>query len=142
MTDLGQRLRRLRRAAERTLRDVAQKTGYSEAYLSQVERGRTSPSLASLKKIADGYGVSVAELFAENHGDTNRLVLRRRERRRMAIANSTLVKELLVAKQGGKRMEPLCVTIEPGGGSKGTYDHPGEEFGLALSRPFQLLLQH
>jgi transcriptional regulator with XRE-family HTH domain len=141
MTELGQRLRRLRRAEDRTLKDVAQKTGYSEAYLSQVERGRASPSLASLKKIADGYGVSVAELFAENHGDANGLVLRRRDRRRMAIANSTLVKELLVARQGGKKMEPLCVTIEPGGGSKGAYDHAGEEFGLVLSGTLELMVE-
>ena len=59
----------------------------------------------------------------------------------MAIANSTLVKELLVARQGGKKMEPLCVTIEPGGGSKGTYDHAGEEFGLVLSGTLELVVE-
>ena len=141
MTDLGQRLRRLRRAEDRTLKDVAQKTGYSEAYLSQVELGRASPSLTSLKKIADGYGVAIAELFADAHGDANRVMLRRRERRRMAIANSTLVKELLVARQSGKKMEPLCVTIDPGGGSEGTYDHAGEEFGLVLSGSLELRVE-
>jgi transcriptional regulator with XRE-family HTH domain len=41
------------------LREVAQKAGCSEANLSQVETGRASPSLASLKRIAAGYGVSI-----------------------------------------------------------------------------------
>jgi transcriptional regulator with XRE-family HTH domain len=141
MNDLGQRLRRLRRTQERTLKDVAHKTGYSEAYLSQVETGRVSPSLASLKKIADGYGIPVVALFSEDSSSGNQLVLRRRERRRLALANPSIVKELLVTRQSGKKMEPLCVTIAPGGGSKGAYDHAGEEFGLVLSGSLELTVE-
>ena len=135
MTELGRRLRQLRRAQEQTLREVAQKAGYSEAYLSQVEtHGRASPSLASLKKIAAGYGVSIVELFADDDGSNgSQIVLRRRERARLPVTNPHVSKELLVARQSGKKMEPLSVTIAPGGGSKGAYDHAGEEFGLVLS---------
>ncbi len=142
MTELGQRLRRLRRAQERTLREVAQKAGYSEAYLSQVETGRASPSLASLKKIAAGYGVSIVELFIDDDGaDGNQIVLRRQERPRLPITNPSIVKELLITRQRGKKMEPLCVTIAPGEGSKGAYDHAGEEFGLVLSGTLELRVE-
>jgi transcriptional regulator with XRE-family HTH domain len=141
VSELGSRLRRLRRTQERTLKEIAQKTGYSEAYLSQVETGRASPSLASLKKIADGYGVPIVELFSDERPDGNQLVLRRPQRRRLALTNRTVVKELLVSRQGGKRMEPLCVTIAPGGGSKGAYDHAGEEFGLVLSGTLELQVE-
>ncbi len=142
MTELGARLRRARRAQERTLRDVAQKTGYSEAYLSQVETGRVSPSLASLKKIAAGYGVAVVDLFSDEPADAADIVLRRAERRRLSVAHSSVVKELLVARQSGKKMEPISVTIAPGEGSKGAYDHAGEEFGLVLSGTLELQVEH
>ena len=142
MTELGQRLRRLRRAQERTLREVALKAGCSEAYLSQVETGRASPSLASLKRIAAGYGVSVVELFVdEDEPNGHQVTVRRRERRRLPISDPHIVKELLVTRQSGKRMEPLCVTIAPGGGSKGAYDHAGEEFGLVLSGALELQVE-
>jgi transcriptional regulator with XRE-family HTH domain len=142
MTELGRRLRRLRRSQERTLREIALKVGYSEAYLSQVETGRASPSLASLKKIAAGYGVSVVELFIDEDGsDGNQIILRRAERPRLPITNPKILKELLVARQRGKKMEPLCVTIGPGEGSKGAYDHAGEEFGLVLSGTLELRVE-
>jgi transcriptional regulator with XRE-family HTH domain len=142
MTELGTRLRRLRRAQERTLKEIAQKVGYSEAYLSQVETGRASPSLASLKRIADGYGIPLVELFFDDQVAANQLVLRRRDRRRLALSNPRVVKELLVARQSGKKMEPLCVTIAPGGGSRGAYDHAGEEFGLVLSGTLELTVEN
>jgi transcriptional regulator with XRE-family HTH domain len=142
MTELGRRLRQLRRGQERTLREVAQKAGCSEAYLSQVETGRASPSLASLKRIAAGYGVSIVELFADDdRSDGNQIVLRRQERRRLPITNPHVGKELLVTRQSGKRMEPLCVTIAPQGGSRGAYDHAGEEFGLVLSGMLELQVE-
>jgi quercetin dioxygenase-like cupin family protein len=51
------------------------------------------------------------------------------------------VKELLVNRQAGKRMEPLLVTIEPGKGSAGRYDHAGEEFGLVLGGRVELTVE-
>src|SRR5437764_13821101 len=61
--DVGKRLRAIRIAQRRTLREVAERAGLSESFLSQVERGRASGSIASLRRIADGLGVSMADLF-------------------------------------------------------------------------------
>ena len=49
---LGERLRAIRRLRHRTLNDVAARAGVSESFLSQLERGRTSASVASLQRIA------------------------------------------------------------------------------------------
>jgi transcriptional regulator with XRE-family HTH domain len=107
-------------AGVRTFREVAQKAGCSEAYLSQVETGRASPSFPSLKRIAAGYGVSIVELFAEpDHPEGHQIVRRQPERRRLTMGNPHVTKELLVARQTGKRMEPLRVTIAPQSGSPG-----------------------
>jgi transcriptional regulator with XRE-family HTH domain len=40
--DVGERLRLIRTARRCTLREVAERAGLSESFLSQVERGRTS----------------------------------------------------------------------------------------------------
>ena len=61
--DVGKGLRAIRLARRRTLRDVAERAGLSESFLSQVERGRSSASIASLRRIADALGVSMADLF-------------------------------------------------------------------------------
>lgn len=137
----GEHLRLIRQARGQTLKDVAQKTGFTQAYLSQVERGRTMPSLASLKRIATGYAVSLVELFADQEANDDEIVLRRADRRRLLFGSGDVVKELLVAKQSGKRMEPLQVIIRPGAGSRGLYDHAGEEFGLVLSGELEITVE-
>jgi transcriptional regulator with XRE-family HTH domain len=141
MTDLGQRLRVVRRAQGRTLKAVAQKAGFTEAYISQVERGHASPPLASLKRIADSYGVSLVELLADETADEQELVLRAKDRQRLVLRHGQVVKELLVRRQSGKRMEPLRVVVQPLAGSKGLYDHAGEEFGIVLSGVLELTVE-
>jgi transcriptional regulator with XRE-family HTH domain len=61
---LGALLREERRAAGLSQRDVAQRTGVSDAYLSQVERGRHEPSLRVLTAVAATLGVSLEALLA------------------------------------------------------------------------------
>jgi transcriptional regulator with XRE-family HTH domain len=141
MTDLGRRLRVARRGQGLTLRTLAGKTGFTEAYLSQVETGRVSPTLASLKRIAAGYALSVIDLLSDEPLAEGGIVLHRADRRQVVPGQGGVVKELLVRRQGGKRMEPIAVTIEPLGGSEGQYDHAGEEFGLVLSGTLELTVE-
>src|ERR687884_1913435 len=77
--EVGERLRALRQFRRCTLRTIAERSGLSESFLSQVERGRSSASIASLKRIADALGVSMADLF-EPGGPPWARVLRRGER--------------------------------------------------------------
>ena len=37
-------------------------------------------------------------------------------------------------------MQPFYTTIEPGGGSKGSYSHIGEEFGIVLQGELEINL--
>jgi transcriptional regulator with XRE-family HTH domain len=57
-------LRARRKDLSLTLRDVEQKTGLSNAYLSQVENGKIAqPSPSSLSKIAEAYNLSFGRLM-------------------------------------------------------------------------------
>src|SRR5215471_10953057 len=60
---LGLRIRDERRAAGITVRGLAARTGLSPSLISQVERGRATPSVATLWAIASELGLSVADLF-------------------------------------------------------------------------------
>lgn len=61
---LGSRIRALRRAHSLTLVQVAELSGLSQPFLSQVETGRARPSFASIDKIARALGTSQVDLFA------------------------------------------------------------------------------
>ncbi|WP_128375453.1 helix-turn-helix domain-containing protein [Streptomyces cavernae] len=61
---VGAAVRRRRRALELTLSVVAQRSGLSVPFLSQVENERARPSMRSLEKVADALGTTCVELLA------------------------------------------------------------------------------
>ena len=97
-----------------TLREVAGRAGVTESFLSQVERGVASPSVASLHRIARGLGLSIAQLFASP--ETAGRVVRRAERRHVTYAGLGAVDEFLTPPTS-TRLQMILSTIEPGGGT-------------------------
>src|SRR5262245_8386538 len=97
MTDLalGARIRSLRRARGQTLRGLADQAGVTESFLSQVEREVASPSIATVRRIAQALDLTIAELFAEE--PTAGRVVRREDRRRIAYPGLGAVDEFLTA---------------------------------------------
>jgi transcriptional regulator with XRE-family HTH domain len=63
--DLGEFIREQRTAAQISVRALAAKTGVSNPYLSQVERGLRRPSAEILAQIAHGLSISVETLLAK-----------------------------------------------------------------------------
>lgn len=62
---LSERLRRKRKKLELTLKDVNKQTGLSVSFLSEIERGKTNPSIETIQKLAHCYDVPVSELIPE-----------------------------------------------------------------------------
>ena len=62
---LGSLLRSQRAAAALSLRELAERTNVSNAYLSQLERGQHEPSLSVLRSIASALGVPLESLLAQ-----------------------------------------------------------------------------
>src|SRR6516225_3937503 len=60
---VGRRIRDLRRVRQFSLETVAAQTDLSIGFLSQIERGLSSPSLRVLATLADVLGVGIAALF-------------------------------------------------------------------------------
>jgi transcriptional regulator with XRE-family HTH domain len=137
--DVGERLRALRRFRRCTLRTIAVRSGLSESFLSQVERGRSSASIASLRRIAEALGVSMADLF-EPDGVPGPRVLRRDER--PALSFGILGRKLLLTPRPLHHLEVFAGELEPGGSTGAQpYAHgDSEELFVVLSGSVQLEL--
>jgi transcriptional regulator with XRE-family HTH domain len=137
--DVGERLRAIRRLRRCTLRTVSERSGLSESFLSQVERGRSSASIASLRRIADALGVSVADLF-EPGGPPRPKVLRREDR--PALNFGILGRKLLLTRKPLHHLEVFVGELEPGGSTGSEpYSHgDSEELFVVLGGTVQLEL--
>src|SRR5436305_11767939 len=137
--DVGERLRDIRRSRRATLRTIADRAGVSESFLSQVERGRSSASIASLRRIALALGVSIADLF-EPDGPPAARVLRRDDR--PALAFGVLGRKLLLTPRPLHHLEVFAGELEVGGSTgEQPYAHgDSEELFVVISGSVQLEL--
>src|SRR5829696_7216544 len=108
---IGPRLRRRRRERGLSARDVAERAGVSATYLSRLENGHLSPTVATLTRIVAAMGESVADLFAE---DASGPLVRAADRH---VVRTRGVDDALVTPSTATRLEVLETTIEPGGSS-------------------------
>jgi len=87
LAQIGQEIRTLRRLRGMTMKDLAERTGKTIGFISQVERGLSRPSLATLQDLAEALGVPLAWLFRAGDDEDDaesaerRYVLRRERRR-------------------------------------------------------------
>ncbi len=62
---LGIRLRELRKKAGISQEKFALQIGMDRTYYASVEAGKRNISLINLKKIADGFGISLSDMFRD-----------------------------------------------------------------------------
>ena len=138
--DVGARLRAIRQLRRATLKAVAERAGLSESFLSQIERGKASPSVASLTRIAAALGVNVADLFEAHDARADPRVLRRDRRPTLGFGN--LGRKYLLTPRPLENLEVFTAEFVPGGS---TGDEPythgeSEELVVVLSGTIQLQL--
>jgi DNA-binding transcriptional MerR regulator len=135
---LGPRLRALRRANKASLRALASSTVLSPSYISAVERSASTPSVASLQRLASALGTNLVDLLGEPGGQGENLVVRVNERKplRMGIPGVRIDQLADI----DTVLEPLLFTLEPGATSVDAYSHEGEEFIYVLAGTFALRL--
>jgi transcriptional regulator with XRE-family HTH domain len=62
-SQIGARLKEIRRALDRTLAQVSEATGVSISNLSKIENNQISPSFDIMKRLCDGLGVSIEDFM-------------------------------------------------------------------------------
>jgi transcriptional regulator with XRE-family HTH domain len=124
-------LRGLREARGISMRTLATRSGLSANALSMIERGKTSPSVSTLYKLADALGVSITAFFGTESEKKQVVFLKADERMHMSFAHGVF--EGLGGTQFSGRIEPFVLTLESGAAS-GSHSivHTGHEFVFCL----------
>ena len=129
--DVGGRLRELRESRGISMRTLATRSGLSANALSMIERGKTSPSVSTLYKLADALGVAITAFFGPESDKKQVIFLKADERPRMNFSRGMF--EGLGGENFIGRVMPFLLTLE-GGSSSGPHDmvHRGHEFVFCL----------
>ena len=129
--NIGERLRELREARNISMRTLATKSGLSANALSMIERGKASPSVSTLYKLADALGVSITLFFASDSQRKQVVFLKADERTRMSFTRGVF--EGLGGEMFIGRVEPFMLTLENGANSgPRSMTHTGHEFVFCL----------
>lgn len=140
---VGSRVRQLRKVRGHSIKELALRSGLSVGFLSQIERGLSSASVRALAKIAEALQVSIADVFpTEATGDDQqRVVASVKERKRIELADTGAVKELVTPFTQTPHLDIFILTLEPGGGSGDeAYAHSGEEAGFVMEGGIELVV--
>jgi transcriptional regulator with XRE-family HTH domain len=132
VTDLHSRIRALRKLQRRTLKDVADRCGFTVSLLSKIESGKTLPPVATLSKIAAALGVALGDLLDTEKPATTVMTSAQKATAAATQTDKGYIFHLLAAERAHKLMQPILFTAEKDKVKKGGMSHRGEEFVYVL----------
>lgn len=128
---ISAKIREFRKKSGITLKELSELTQLSVSFLSQVERGVSSMTITSLKKIADALNVQMKDLIDVdesmsfvNH-KSNQLILN--------LEKSYISYTRLSGKFENRKLEGVLLTMEPRCFDQELSVHEGEEFYYIMS---------
>ncbi len=142
MTDpLGPDIRALRKSRGLTLQELATALDRSVGWLSQVERGQTTPAIPDLARIAEVFGLTISFFFRSAAREAAERGLIQRAADRVAIGDLTqgLSEELLSPSLTGG-FEMIQSSFAPGARGHGQQAQNREDGGIVISGQFQLTI--
>jgi transcriptional regulator with XRE-family HTH domain len=154
--EIGDELRRVRVSRKLSLRNVASAVGVSASLLSQVETGKTQPSVSTLYALVNHLGISLDGLMkglnqpavdsSEGAGyeDGHHGIVQRRHENPVIEMENGVVWERL-ADGGRDDADPLMVTYEPGSSSSvegKMMRHDALEYGLIIEGTLTLRIEN
>lgn len=134
--EIGKKLKELRIAKDLTQEELADRAELSKGFISQLERDLTSPSIATLVDILQCLGTNLKDFFNDESDD--QIVFQPDdffEKIDPELQNKT---EWIIPNAQKNMMEPIRLTLEPGGSTYLDIPHEGEEFGYVLQGSIQI----
>jgi len=139
-SSVGADIRALRKGRGLTLEALAEELDKSVGFLSQVERGISTPSIADLRSLAQLFDIPLSFFLSPKSPHPEEAgIIQRAADRRMIGAESDLVEELLSPDLSGS-FEMLRSSFAPHSRSQGVVSRPTEESGFILSGAFELCI--
>ena len=113
MMYLGQKLRKMRKEQNLTQLELAQQVSITNGQISTIERGVSSPSLATLHRIARALNVPMTEFFEDERKKEVELV-RKGKGRKVASTKENVSVEVLCARSNAGAFNVLFTELESG----------------------------
>ena len=126
---IGERIRELRNQNGLTQEELADRTELTKGFISQLERGLSSASVATLSDIVTCLGTDLSDFFREER--TPQIVFKEEDYSTKIDKEGNAIKWLLPAAQR-LSLEPIEVTLQAGKALDLDKPHEGEEFGYVL----------
>jgi len=125
---IGKRLLKLRRGKKLTLKNLANETGMSIKYISQVEKGEVTPPVSVLLQLSRALEIDSSTLLRD---EKERAVRKSKDDYQKRTEDYTY--ETLTPEARHKHLKAFKVFIDPKSAHKGvSYQHMGEEFQYVI----------
>ena len=129
--EIGKKIKELRVKMNLTQEELANRCELSKGFISQVERDITSPSIATLLDILETLGTNINDFFSGAVPEKivfvkNDVFTREDDELGMRI-------DWIIPNAQKNLMEPILITIKPGGRSDRHAPYDGEAFGYVVS---------
>lgn len=129
--EIGNKLKRLRIQNNLTQEELADRCELSKGFISQIERDLASPSISTLSDLLQCLGTDLKDFF--NDAADNDVVFTRDDVFIKENKDDNNIINWIVPNSQKHDMEPIIITLLPGGTSYVDDPHEGEEFGFVLS---------
>lgn len=138
--NVGEKVKNLRLKMGLTQEELAERSDLTKGFISQLERGNTSPSVDTMALIVRALGTNLAEFFSETAQES--AVYPWSEAVAVTDENLGHTMHFLIANAQTLDMEPVLLEIAPGGRSKSYSPYEGQSYGFVLSGSLVLHLDH
>ncbi len=137
-SDIGGKLRYLRREAGKTLDNVSGETGIPVSMLSTFERTSQGLSFKALHELVASFGTTLAVLSGQEDRHAGESLIRQGQWSNWPPSSSGVTVQIL--SEGKNQMECHRFVLAPGASSEGAYQHAGEEFMHVLAGSIEIVL--
>lgn len=135
---IGHKIKDLRIQKNLTQEELADRCELSKGFISQLERDLTSPSIATLIDILQCLGTDLKEFF--NDSVEEQIAFREADYFEKIDDELKNKIEWIIPNAQKNMMEPIRLSLSPGGSTYPDNPHEGEEFGYVLSGSIRLML--
>lgn len=137
--DLGRRLAQVRKQHGLSQRELARRTGATNASISQIESGKVSPSVGVLKRLLDGIPMALSEFFALEEEKRSKIFFKADEL--LEIGKGGVSYLQVGQDMVGRKLQMTSETYQPGADSgKVAFVHEGEEVGLVIEGELEVMV--
>jgi transcriptional regulator with XRE-family HTH domain len=135
--DVGAHLRAVRTIYGLSQRELAKRAGVTNGLISLIEQNRVSPSVSSLKKVLDGFPMSLAEFFTLDLSATPQVFFRDDEL--VDLGDHGVSLRLVAARRSNRAMSVMYERYAPGADTGAEMlRHEGEEGGVVVRGRIEL----